>query len=994
MIKKYLLIVVVFCTIVQNALAQSFLAGGKVLSAEDGEPIIGATVRVASSANSGTVTDIDGLFSIEVDQDAMLVFSYIGLESQTLKADKNMVVRLSQDSKNLDEVIITAMGISKDRKALGYAVQDVKSEELTKGANNSLSGALQGKISGLQISPSSGMPGASANITIRGARSFTGDNSPLYVIDGMPISSSNDYSTGNSVTGVDYSSRSVDIDPNDIESINVLKGQAASALYGLRASNGVIIITTKKGKNAPKGKPVITFSTSASMETPSVLPKYQTRYAQGGWVENEDGSYRIGYDPAASTSWGPLISELANDPSYGGNTVNQFTDKYGMQTGKYYVPQRADAGLDPWVTPQSYDNIKDFFQKGYTWSNSVNVVQAVDKTTYSISLGNTTQEGIVPSTSMDRYNAKLSAETEFSKNWKSGFVGNFVSSSISKQSGANNGILATVYGAPSSYDLAGIPSHIDGKPYEQNTYRGTTGFDAAYWAIENNKFTEKNQRFFGNAFLNYTTKFNTTDHNLSVKYQMGVDAYTTNNNEIWGYGHANGNGWTEQFGKTQTEFNSLLTASYSWKINDDFSFDAILGNELIDTYIDRYYSIGNEFDIPGWNSMNNATSFTSESYTRRKRTVGNFASVSLSYQSMLYLNATGRQDVVSSMPRNNRTFYYPSVSAGFIFTEIEALQNNILTFGKLRASYAQVGQAGDYIDSYFSTPTYGGGFYSGTPIRYPIGGINSYTPYSRIYDPNLKPQNTESYEFGGDLSFFNDIVSVGYTYSRQNVKNQIFDVPLAGSTGFYEFRTNGGSIHTNTHELNVTVNPIRTKNVNWSVSANYTKMENVVDELADGVESIFLGGFVDPQIRAGIGSTFPVIYGTSFLRNDAGQIVVDANGMPQQGDLRVIGNVSPDFILGFSTNLDIYKFKIGATFDWKKGGQMYHGSYNTMGYYGTTEHSANLRESNGFLFERDAVKQNADGSYSKNDILISGENAWDYLDLMSSISEGGVYDAG
>ena len=182
---------------------------------------------------------------------------------------------------------------------------------------------------------------------------------------------------------------------------------------------------------------------------------------------------------------------------------------------------------------------------------------------------------------------------------------------------------------------------------------------------------------------------------------MGVDAYTTNNNESWGYGHANGNGWTEKFGKKQTEFNSLLTASYSWKINDDFSFDAILGNELIDTYIDRYYSIGNEFDIPGWNSMNNATSFTSESYTRRKRTVGNFASVSLSYQSMLYLNATGRQDVVSSMPRNNRTFYYPSVSAGFIFTEIEALQNNILTFGKLRASYAQVGQAGGYVDSYF-----------------------------------------------------------------------------------------------------------------------------------------------------------------------------------------------------------------------------------------------------------------------------------------------------
>ena len=992
MIKKCLFIAFVLCTIVQVTFAQTFTADGKVLSAEDGEPIVGATVRVTSS-NVGTITNIDGLFSLDVPENSTLTISYIGLKSVSLPAAKKMVINLAQDSENLQEVIVTAMGISRDKKALGYAVQDVKADEITKGANNSLSGALQGKVSGLEISPSSGMPGASAKITIRGSRSFTGDNTPLYVVDGMPIASTSDYSTEQSVTGADMSSRSLDIDPNDIESINVLKGQAASALYGLRASNGVIIITTKSGKNAPKGKPMISISTSASMDKTSVLPEYQTKYAQGGWVKADDGSYYIGYNPTASTSWGPLISELPNDPKYGGNTDNAYTQKYGMQNGKYYVPQRATAGLDPWVTPQAYNNIEDFFQTGYTWSNSVNIAQATDIMNYSVSLGNTTQEGIIPSTSMDRYNAKFSAEGKLNKNWTAGFVGNFVQSNISKQSTANNGIVATVYGSPASYDLKGIPSHKAGEPTVQNTYRSTTGFDAAYWAVENNKFTEKNQRFFGNAYLKYSTKFNSVNHKMDVKYQLGTDAYTSNNRDLWAYGHADGTGEIEVYGLTNTDFNSLLTANYSWTISDKWSFDAIIGNELIDTYVRTYYEYGQGFSSPGWNHMNNATSFVAEESFRRKRTVGNFASLSLSYNNMLYLNATGRQDVVSSMPRGNRTFYYPSVSAGFIFTEIEPLKNNVLTYGKLRASYAQVGQAGTYYDSYYSTPAYGSGFYSGTPIQYPYNGVTSYTPYFRVYDPNLKPQNTESYEIGGDFGFFNGLLSLGYTYSRQNVKDQIFNVPLAGSTGSSQYVTNGGSIHTDAHELNVTFNPIRKKNIDWSVSANFTKIDNYVDKLADGVESIFLGGFADPQIRAGIGYTFPVIYGQAFKRNENGDIVVDSNGMPQVGEMDVIGKVSPDFILGFSTSIDIYKFRLSATFDWKKGGQMYCGSYNTMGYYGTTQQSLELRESKGFLFERDAVKMNDDGTYSKNDILISGEDAWDYLDIMSSISEGGVHNS-
>lgn len=608
------------------------------------------------------------------------------MASQLVAVSPNVKVVLKSDTQNLDEIVVTAMGISKEKKALGYAVQNVKSDELTQAANTSLSSALQGKVSGVEISASSGMPGASSKITIRGSRSFTGDNTPLYVVDGMPIASSFDIDTESSVSGTDFANRAVDIDPNDIESVNILKGQAASALYGMRASNGVIVITTKSGKGARKGKPEVSISSNVSFDVISTLPEFQTEYAQGS-----KGLFK----PKESTSWGSKISELANDPIYGGNTDNAYTQKLGMHNGQYYVVQRAAAGLDPWATPQVYNNAKDFFNTGVTWSNSVNLAQGFDKGNYSFSLGNTTSDGIVPSTGMDRYNVKMSADAKLHHNWSTGFTGSFVASKITKQSSANNGITATVYPSPASYDLAGIPSHVEGDPYTQNTYRNTGGFDGAYWAVENNKFTERSQRFFGNVYLTYSTKFNTDNHKLDVKYQLGDDAYTTNYSDVWGYGHANGKGEITERHYTINEMNSLLTAAYSWTINEDLVFDALLGNEFVDKKTKYSKAYGMNFNFSGWNHMNNSSVYSSEDKYRKNRTVGNFASLSLAYKNMLYLNATGRNDMVSSMPRKNRSFFYPSVSLGWIFTELEPLKNEILTYGKVRASYAEVGQAGD-----------------------------------------------------------------------------------------------------------------------------------------------------------------------------------------------------------------------------------------------------------------------------------------------------------
>ncbi|MDO9152448.1 MAG: SusC/RagA family TonB-linked outer membrane protein [Paludibacter sp.] len=938
--------------------AQSRSVSGKVLSADDGQPIIGATVMVKGTS-TGTITDVNGNFTVNVPANATTLWvSYVGMKTIELQAANNMVVRLESDARSLDEVVVTAFGMKRERRALGYAVQDVKGEDLVKAGSSSIATALQGKLSGVEIKPSSGMPGASAQITIRGARSFSGNNQPLFVIDGMPVSSTADYSTGNSVTGVDNANRSVDIDPNDIESINILKGQAAAALYGIRASNGVVVITTKSGKGSKTSKPIISVSTSASNDRISRKPEYQTTYGQGTPVALTSNAYGYVVNTNSSQAWGPKIVDLPKSPTHGGETSNQYTTIGGVTTampGKYYVPQRALGGLDPWAEPGVYDNVGNFFKIGNTVNTALNLSQATDKSNYSFGIGNTTQTGIIPGTAMDRITAKVAAETKLSKALKTGFSANYSQIDILKSPGANDGLVAAVFGAPTSYDLKGIPFASPTDPATQILYRATN-FNNPYWAVKNNKFNEKTNRFFGNAYIEFSPKISDDgDKSLTFRYQAGADSYTTHLQDIHEVGSQRtsataASGRITNRGVSVNNYNSLLTAVYDMTIFDDIKLNVMLGNEINDENYKYYSMTGSNFNFYGWAHINNATIKNASESIYKSRTVGMFGNLMLSYKDMLYLNATGRQDVVSTMPRNNRTFFYPSVSLGFVASELEVMKSqDILSFAKLRASYAQVGQAGSYYDNFYVLPSYAGGFWSGTPNVYPMGGVTSYIPSTTLYDPNLKPQNTISYEFGVDLRFLKNLIGIDYTYSRQDVKDQIFSVPLAGSTGASSLVMNGGSIFTNTHEVVLTLNPIRTKNLDWTINVNYTKMENKVTALAPGVESIFLGGFVTPQVRANVGSTFPVIYGTQFKKDDKGRVLVDervtvnnvANasyGMPMAGTPGVIGTVSPDFVLGGSTSIRYKGITLSTTIDWKSGGQMYHGTNGLMQYvYGVAK---------------------------------------------------------
>jgi TonB-linked SusC/RagA family outer membrane protein len=937
--KKIALLLAFFAIGLQVLVAQTKEISGKVTSADDGGSLPGVSVSVKGTT-LGTITDMDGVFRLKVPQDAKtLVFSFVGMSTVEIAVGNQTFfnVQLESETIGVDEVVVTAMGIRREAKSLGYAVQGVESEELMKTGSSDLAKALQGKIAGIDIKVSSGMPGASSQIVIRGSRSFTGNNTPLYIIDGMPVSSTASYSTGNSVTGADISNRALDINPNDIESINILKGQAAAALYGLRASNGVVIITTKSGKGGAKGVPVVTVNQTTSFEQVSRTPDYQTTYAQG--------SAGL-YSPNSSMSWGPKITDLPSVPTYGGNGIGH--------EGMYKVPQLEKAGLDPWVKPQSYNNWDDYYQTGVTSTTGINLSQAEDKGNFSLGLGYTDQTGIALNTGMERWNAKATAERILNDNFTVGFNGNFAKTMVDKLTGANDGALAGVLAAPSSYNLKGIPSHVPGDPYTQIYYRGLT-FDNPYWIEKNNTFNEETNRFFGNGYAQYKTSF-TEDMNLTVRYQLGIDSYTTHFQDIFGFGRKGGKGELTNYGITDVTYNSLLTANYDWKINNDLQFNVIVGNELDHNRQKTYNQYGQEFNFGGWNHVSNANTVTASEAQYQNRTVGFFSSVSLSWKDLIFLNATGRNDIASSMPRDNRSFFYPSASLAIVVSELNFIKEmEWLNFAKIRGSYAEVGQAGNYLENYYAKPGYGGGFWAGEPIAYPADGVNSYIPNNILYDPALKPQNTESYEFGVNIKMLNNRFGIDYTYSRQNVKDQIFQVPLAGSTGAASLMMNGGQVHTDGHEVMLYLTPIKTRNFTWDINVNFSKFENVVDELAPGVESIFLGGFVTPQVRAGIGATYPVLYGTQYAKNDLGQILVNENpndadyGMPMAGEPGVLGEISPDFILGGSSTFTFKNISLSTVLEWKNGGHMYSGSNGLLDLYGMSARTGD-REST-FVFD-------------------------------------------
>ena len=963
------------------AVAQTQVTG-TVVSGEDGEPIVGASVKV-SGTKTGTITDVDGKFALNVPEGTKLVVTYLGMLPKTVNASVSgaMKIKLDPDNKVLDEVVVTAMGITREKKALGYASQVLDAKDLNTSGTSSLASAMQGKLTGVDIRTSSGAPGASAQIVIRGARSFDGNNTPLYVVDGMPISSTPDFDTKASVSGADNASRTIDLNPDDIESINVLKGQAASALYGIRASNGVILITTKRGSKGST-KPVITFSTDLSAQTLSRKFEHQDVYAQGTTLSK--------YNPNTSMSWGPKIADLANDATYGGNTNNKYTNgDLTSHAGMYYNPKYAAAGLSGWATPQTHDNVGDFFKTGFTQNSTFNISQRKNDVSYSFSVSDTYQKGVIPSTGMTRTGARGAVDWKVNDQWKTGFSANYSSVKIKSAPGANSGIVNVVYSAPAEYDLKGTPYHKPGDPTSQILFRATN-FNNPYWWADNDEYSQHTNRVFGNAYAEFSPKLNWgKNYKIVFREQAGIDMYTSNDSEIAEVGSAkNTKGEVKNYGTQNNIFNNLLTANFTakWGANEEWDFGFVLGNEFNHQYRRKWDYDGTGLAFYGQPTIGNTSSMDAHSdYHIQERTVGVFGQMSLSWMDMLFLTVTGRNDVVSTMPRGHRSFFYPSVSLGWIFTELPALkENHVLSYGKLRLSYAQVGQAGQFYNNYMYVPSYTGGMYVYTPISYPLGGAKGYAPYYVKFDENLKPQNTSNWETGIDLGLFKNRVRVEYTLSYQDVRNQIFDVPTAGTTGYQALRTNAGQMTTLSHELSVNASVIDHANYGLDLGVNFTKITNKVKKLADGVESIMLGGFVEPQVRAQAGYTYPNIYGKAFKRTEDGQLLLNANGLPQGTAASVnLGECTPDFNMGFNLRAHYKQLSLSATMDWQKGGCMYNGTLLTMNYFGASKASLPYHEG---TMVAEGINE---ATGQKNTVQVSKQQ---YYMAYNDVTEAGIFD--
>ena len=962
---------VLLCLVLVTAQAQERVVTGTVSSGEDASSIPGVNVVVKGTA-IGTITDVDGKFTINVpSEESLLVFSYIGLATQEVVVGNRSIIDvvMTPNLTELTEIVITAMGLEKEKRSLNYATQNVESASITQSQQQNLANSLQGKVAGLSIRQSSGMPGSSTLMTIRGSSVLSGNNQPLMVVDGMPLESGSiftDNVTQDRVSSSDASSRSLDINPADIESILVLKGPAASALYGLRAGNGVIIITTKNG-NKTRGKTVINFNTAYTADVVTKTPSLQSTYGQGN-----GGVLNLG----TSMSWGPRISE-----------IGEYTNIVGAQ----------EVG-------QVYDNVSPFFETGGTYNADLSVSGSGDFGNYAISAGYADQKGFIPTTGMRRFTGKLRGDFNASKNLTIGGTMMYSQVDVDKiASGSNlSNPLFTTYYAPRTFNLWGIPYHVEGDPYRQIHYRAA--MDNPRWSLANNSFSEINDRLIGNMNLNYKP----LDW-FSIRYQLGVDFFANNQKEVYELGSGETGGRTNppsggqltDFNYTNRQINSTLNFVFEKTIADDYKFNLVVGSEFYDIHARRIKVRGSKFDIGGFHNISNTQSQINEEEILRRRVFGYYGSLTFSYKELLYLTATGRNDKVSNLARGNRTFFYPSLGASFVFTEL--IESNVISFGKLRAGWATVGQAYDQEEyptqNIFVQGASGVGGFLTDGIQFPFSGQNAFTQSSILRSEDLKPLNKISYEIGVDLRFFNDRLGIDYTYFRDDVNDQIFEVPIPASSGYEAELRNAGKLRTTGHEIAMNIRPVSSGAFHWDIGLNYTSFRNEVIELAPGVANIYLGGFVTPSIRALQGSTYPSIFGLGYLKDANGRIVVMDNpgnpshGMPlQDPEAKKIGDVQPDFEMGLTNTFRYKDITLTALIDWRQGGEMYSGNNRLGRLYG----ALSITEDRETPVVLDAVKGYMDGDGNlvvtgENDIaILRGEHYWN--NVLGEIDEAHVHE--
>lgn len=899
--------------------AQTKVVTGTVTSSEDGLPIPGVTVLVPGTT-VGTTTDLDGKYTLSIrDTYTKLRYQFVGMITKDVMIGSNTQVNvvLDPDIVLMDEVVVTAIGISKEKKALGYNVQQVDQEVLANSPNSDVINSIAGRTSGVQITSSAGDAGAPTYITIRGAASITGNNQPLMIIDGMPIISGGG---SGGVGGVLTSSRSIDLNPEDIESLTVLKGGAATALYGLRAANGALVITTKSGKNLKQNKK-IEFHTSVGFDEISQMPPRQYEYTQGN-----NGQWTGGF----SRSWGNHISEV----SYDGDTDYKWDQVNGR-----IVPKD-----DPTANGRAVQmyNPYDFFQTGINVNNRLSISSGNDMSSYYFSISNLDQTGVSPNNEFGRTTVRLNSSTKLTDMISVSTNMNYTNSrAIQLQRGSNvSGIMLGLLRTPPSFDNSAGYRFPDGT---QRNYRNGGGYDNPYWTVNENQFDEDVNRFTGNSILNV----HFTDY-LSLTYNVGIDWYNRRSKNRLGVGSRGASpGYVSEYQYFRSIFNSDLLINFQKDINEDLNVKFSLGNNFYHTYSKSLFGDADGLEIQDFYQLSNTSTNTTSSGIYQYRTMAVFGDLNVSYKDMLYLGATGRTDWSTTMPEANQSAFYPSVSLGFVFTELPAFSDNtVLSFGKIRASWAKTANiAGAYnTSSYFFGAGTGDGWTGG--VNFPYLGQTGFSLGTTLGNPDLKHETMKSWEIGFDLRLFGNRIGIDASYFQNTNEDLLLSVPIAPSTGYTSLYMNAATMESKGVEVSLDATVLQNKDFRWDVFANFTKMTNTVTKLADGVENLFLGGFTVPQVRAVAGYEYRSVFGFDWYRDENGNMLVnddptdshpDGYPMPDERSMVPIGDVNPDWTANITNTFTYKDFRLSFMIDIKSGGLLYNGTGFAMNYFGVTE---------------------------------------------------------
>lgn len=955
--RRILLLLAMFMGLPLIIFSQTRTVTGSVLD-ETGAPVPYASVSVKGTT-AGVSADESGNFTISVKEGAILVFSAAGYAGSEVSVKGNTVTAVlkKNDGQVIDEVVVTALGIKRENRALGYSAQTVSAEKLENARALNVVDALAGQVSGVRVNSQSGALGGSSKIIIRGGSSLSGSSQPIFVVDGIILSNTS-FTTG--TTGkVDYGNGISDINPDDIATMTVLKGPAATAQYGSLAKDGAIIITTKRGT---KGRVQIDINSSYRADNPLKLPDFQTQYAQGNY-----GIYNLRY----TNGWGPKISDV---------TGQTFADFLGRQ-----------------VTLQAYpDNVKNFFITGNTYINTIGLAGGDEKGDFRLSFGNVTANGIVPNQEQNRYNVSGNAGYKFSEKLSARVSTNYVKNKVfgrPEQSSNSPNILTTsLYGIPITVNVNDLKNNYQDSLGNQIYLSTDRNGNNPYWIANKNMHNSDQDRFFGSGYIEYKpvdwlSITNNAGYDYANQLQHSFNRQGTAGDMLGSY---------EDYTLNLRRVSNDLMATARTRINSDIDLKLMLGNSILDRRTFVTDIVGSNLIIDNFYRPNNAQTVTTTENLQQQRLVSFYGEISPSYKNIVYLTLTGRNDISSTLPVKNRSYFYYSAGSSFVFSEL-LRKNSALTFGNLRLSYAQVGSdAGPYLleTTYGAPSTFFAQF--SLPGTFPFLGIQGFNAPQVLPNADLKPQIAGSFEVGTNLKFFRNRIGVDFTYYNTKTKNQILNLAVPRSTGYFSKTINAGSITNSGYEIILDLVPLKTSSgFTWNLTGNFSHNKQIVNELDPSLSVYSIAsGWSNLQIKAVPGKPF-ALYGNKWRRSPDGQFVINAaNGLRLTDADQYLGDVNPLYLLGINNNFSFKGVSLGFLVDIRQGGVFYSGTVASLRGTGMAVETEANREGS---FIDKGVNAVADGSgnisYVENKTPVqSMQDFWGTYSATGN-TEGNVFDA-